>query len=284
MLRTVCIALLWILCANLQAQSTTEALRKAIIEKNSHSSDSWTAYKGTIGEKKQVYVLLNIKYKKLKEGQEVIGEYFYTKYGIPITLKGTVKQKRLVLKEYVNGKHTGTMDLTIEWSDLEGQWKSPKGKSYKIRLSEADLNVYVQRFYYKRHHKITNSAFKTLVELFSPVYTPSTLESEIVVNKLSDDLVVQYFEPEFKEKKAEFEVMFYEYSTLAVLFREDFIILTTTEGHSPGAGGVHGTDYRIHTFTYDGTPIDMINLGCDCIDADLGVSEEHVTLLTIILD
>jgi len=268
----------------LWAQSTTAELRKAVIAGKKDTDNYWTAYKGKIGEDRTIYVLLNMNYDTHKDGQQVIGEYFYRQYGIPIKLKGSIEKDRLVLKEYAKGQHTGTMNFTLEWSELEGKWTSPKGKSYKIQLSEMGLAFYVQNFYYKQHYRISNKDFKAFVNLFSPVYTPSNLEHGVESEELSDDWVVRYLEPGFEEKKAEFELMYYKYRRQAVSFREHFILLTTIEEHSPGVAGVHGTDYRIHTFTYDGQPIDMVNVGCECVDIDMGINEDHVTFLTVIMD
>lgn len=70
------------------------------------------------------------------DNAEVSGHYCYTKYNIPILLKGNVENGVYTLNEYNNGTITGTFTLT---NDGEGRWKgswSNGEKTLAVKLSE----------------------------------------------------------------------------------------------------------------------------------------------------
>lgn len=70
------------------------------------------------------------------DNAEVSGHYCYTKYNIPILLKGNVENGVYTLNEYNNGTITGTFTLT---NDGEGRWKgcwSNGEKTLSVKLSE----------------------------------------------------------------------------------------------------------------------------------------------------
>jgi hypothetical protein len=66
------------------------------------------------------------------------GSYYYVKKGIPLALRGTVKNGTIVLnEENEKGESTGTFEGSIDsFENFTGTWKNPKGLSFPFKLHD----------------------------------------------------------------------------------------------------------------------------------------------------
>jgi len=102
-----------------------------------HAEDGGQVFTGTLG-KMPIVVELNT-----RDASEVTGRYFYEKFHRDLELSGTLADKTLTLNEgnnrYGDDKPLPTLTLKQTASGWQGDWKSPKGKTLPVQLTEAKL-------------------------------------------------------------------------------------------------------------------------------------------------
>ncbi|KAF2390690.1 hypothetical protein [Pseudomonas frederiksbergensis] len=104
-----------------------------------HAEFGGQVFTGTLG-KMPIVVELNT-----RDASEVSGRYFYEKFHRDLELSGTLQDKTLTLNEgnnrYGEDKPLPTLKLNQTANGWQGEWKSPKGKTLPVQLTEAKLPV-----------------------------------------------------------------------------------------------------------------------------------------------
>jgi hypothetical protein len=96
--------------------------------KNNQENENFVkVFSGTIDN------IYNIVLKIEKNGDSLNGEYYYTKFRLPIPLKGTIKDNVIDLTEFdIDGNATGNFKGQMKGSAIEGIWSKPNGQKRKI--------------------------------------------------------------------------------------------------------------------------------------------------------
>lgn len=102
-----------------------------------HAEFGGQVFTGTLG-KMPIVLELNT-----RDASEVSGRYFYEKFHRDLELSGTLQAKTLTLNEgnnrYGEDKPLPTLKLKQTANGWQGEWKSPKGKTLPVQLTEAKL-------------------------------------------------------------------------------------------------------------------------------------------------
>lgn len=278
-----------LLCANniIFAQSSYDSefivkLKDDVMKGKDDKYEKWKAFEGILGKDKRVYFLLSTYIYNPKE-TKIWGEYIYAKYNKPIKLEGTVKGSRVYLKEFVEGKHTGT--LIFDTEEDTGEWINNAGLKYSIDIESCALKTYVQQYYSNRLKDIKDKNFKTFVKGYKAKMIPSFSED---INYPEDDrkrierkIAAKYLKEggyeDFNDNQAG-----YLYGD--AFFTENYIYLFTIEYYFPGAFGIEDQMLLVHIFDYDGRLKSTKNIGCDCFDSDMGIEAEHMSNSSILVD
>ncbi len=113
-------------------------------------------FSGTIDNKYDI--LLKIE----KNGDSLDGEYYYTKYRLPIPLKGTIKDNHVVLSEFdKNGNATGTFNGQMNGSVIEGNWSKPNGQKRMIFTIKETTTEYSVKSETKKEHATNKPSIVT---------------------------------------------------------------------------------------------------------------------------
>lgn len=102
-----------------------------------HAEFGRQVFTGTLG-KMPIVLELNT-----RDASEVTGRYFYEKFHRDLELSGSLQDKTLTLNEgnnrYGEDKPLPTLKLKQTANGWQGEWKSPKGKTLPVQLTEAKL-------------------------------------------------------------------------------------------------------------------------------------------------
>lgn len=98
-------------------------------------------YEGTINGNLKIQMYLEYKGEEEMGGMTrsvYEGWYYYESQGShkKIKLKGLYFSAQFILDEEVNGKSTGQFTLFPADESYQGEWTSPKGKTYPVKLKE----------------------------------------------------------------------------------------------------------------------------------------------------
>ena len=257
-------------------------LKSDVMKGQKDKYEQWKAFEGKLGKDKRVFFLLNTYIYNPKK-TKIWGEYLYTKYNTPIQLEGILKGSKVYLKEFVKGKHTGTLIFDMENST--GEWTNNQGSTYTIEIELCELRAYVQQYYSNRLEDIQNKNFKAFVKGYKtsiiPNFAAISDSDEKRTQKIDRKIAAQYLK---KSGYENFDDDQAGYLYGDAFFTEHHIYLFTIEYYSPRAFGIDDQLLLVHIFDYKGNLKSSKNLGCNCNDSDMGIEAEHSRSASILVD
>lgn len=249
---------------------------------------SWRYYSGTINKKYPVYARLEMDSAR----QMVNGYYMYTRQKKEIILHGVCRGDSLLMEENDGEKPTGQFSGRLHGGDsITGIWDDWGPRRFPFRLQHISQESYAKQLpYTEKLDRIRYQVLKHLVTRFrhlpGDTGTFKRLQAEW---KIPERLIRSYLFPEnYPDELTEEEIYEinrgYAYYYGYVFFRENYLGLFVNQYFTPGAAGVN--DYTIYllTFDYFGNPIGRQELGCNCMDTNMGTNDYYQTEVNIRLE
>jgi hypothetical protein len=248
---------------NDQSSDTTAGVKEA-------SPQGMFYFSGIIDHKYPIRFYLNI------EEKTVTGTYYYTSMKKELELKGTINGSELELDEFVNDKKTGHFTGKIFQTDsITGKWISTKGKELSFDLFSSDDEFYLSGLREFNNMKWDISEVKKFAKKFKEVSLPYTY-SPYMEDESAEDAAMTYEEvskfitPDFSEE--DWMMTFY-YGV--VYYTENYIGFVYTDHYHPGAFGINNYGMSILIISHNGEMISRGELGCNCMDSNMGSNEYY---------
>jgi hypothetical protein len=209
-----------------------------------------------------------------EEGKtSVNGTYYYCSIRKEIQLSGNMDQKTMQLDESNNGKITGTFLGEINKDSIIGNWESPDGKSFPLRLGKSSEEEYQSFKTQKTLADVKDKKLNKFLKQFATKESKYTLDNynEETAALLDTNDVKQYLQWNYDEEGW----MKSAFHPIAAMYYDRFILLVVIREWTPGAFGIFNNFIEGYTIDYTGKKISSAAIGCYCNDSDMGINEFH---------